>query len=274
MMRSPALTAAKDPLLDEWLLNTPLATINGNVPQRAFAYSARQAIVGGGWPARFGENLTKVASGGTVGSVLGAGPPYAVKCPTGGAYLAATPGFANPGLKDFIFEVLAAPAVGANYATSQYFLVKGSDPVGFGDFLCLAFIGASNSTLKASFGAQIVYPALFTLYSANLSEGYHHIWAAVNRDEASVNGARMGVDGSLSGTGVNPSVLVASDITTNKPLALGGNWDATGFPGAPGCLVAVQAWYGGDISDNFIAAGAAGQTEIEAVMAKRFAMSL
>ena len=261
-----------DPLLDEWLLNTPLPAISTNTSAqiaaaRVFAYSARD-VAGASWPARVGETLTAVSNNAVTLPIIGGGAAKMARSDPAAAvaYIGSTNGFANPGTKDYLIEGIVFPPVGARYSGQQ--VIGGKLQSDYSTFFHVEYESAtSEANGRISHYITSAKHAISAVGSLVPGDPVHFCVAG-NRDEATTSGLRIMINGVLSGTGVDISSLSATDLAFDKPFSLLGTWEAATIASFNGWLVMLQGWY----LANLIAAGSAGMAEVAAVMLNRYQM--
>jgi len=223
--------------------------VNGQSVDATYYYDARNWNGLAFLFASAGEYLAKVENGADLTKVdeglsSGVGLEYA-----GGDYLeASTTGFANLDTDDAVFETVFTCD-----ATTDYLVGKRTTGAGYDQWI------TSSRQVRSviSDGTTTV----FTTSSALSAGTLYHVLTFVDRSEASVNGMRQYINGSINGT-VDPSA-VTGNVSYAGKLKLGANMD--GSIVLNGSIVQAAMWQGAGWLDN------SSTTEIDAIAAARYA---
>jgi hypothetical protein len=236
----------------------PYLTINGTTVTPTFRFLGKDAAAGGwatsDWPA---SPVTLALQAGTAptynnGAYGLCSASDSVQFNNGGWFAAPDNALADIATEDILFEVVVKwGGTATNYLIGKY---AGSE-----GWLFYEATGTAAFFIQDSGGGSQVKT------TTALTDGaYYHIFAYINRDEASTNGSRIYLSGVADGVGVDLSAR-SGTLTVAQPFAIGARSDGGGSQEATAGVVYAAMWLGADL----IQAGADGPTEIAAVAKER-----
>jgi len=226
-------------------------TINGSTVTASYVYYGGDASASG-WSARVGGedlSLVSVATPPTYndGSPLLGADDDSVKFNGSDYFIAGNQTFGNITTEDFVIEGI----IKIDPASAPRFLNKYGANQGY-------FAGCSSSAIRVQFGDSVTAKAITSLVLSDYC--WHHFLCFVNKDEASVNGSQLYVNGIASGVGVDVSSV--GSISRNVALQLGSSFNTYDENLAYCAMWKKASWH---------QAGAAGPTEWATIAATRFA---
>jgi len=230
----------------------PNLTINGVTQTPFFRYKGGDASAAGFPPWGYGETLDLQA--GTVPTFNDGAPGLgvdddSVKFNAGGYYKHATGG-GDIGTEDFVIELVFK----ATFEASK--CIIGTLASGIGWLVYTTAAGALTCHIQDVSGSVYVRdPGLS-------DDTWYHVLFGVNRNENSTDGAQIYTNGVLSGSG---NFSTRQGTLTGSPLAIGAYLSGA-YP-INANIAYAAAWK----KFNWLQAGAAGQAEIAAIVAERFA---
>ncbi len=234
--------------------------INGMLPTTSLVFVGGDASAEG-WAERGGAGTLALQAGTAPSfeqpSPLSPADEYGVLFNTGG-YFAGDNALGNFGTNDLLVELFLFPKATSRQILSHYLAAVSG-------LYIMGPWGWSNLALSLHYPSTSVLVESANLISGGMTNQWLHAMVAINRDEASTNGAKWYIDGAVSGSGADVSAAAATAMDSNSPFIIGARADGGNSFDSGLAYLAVHS------RANWFQAGAAGPAEWATIAKNRFA---